>query len=132
MIDEISQILKMDNYLANMQIEVVEAHQGHVEFRVPLMKNMMRIGDIANGGATMTLLDAAGGMAVFTLVEGSNQVTVNLNTNFIRKIDKGPLKVTADVVRKGRNIAFARMEITDSEGKLCADATGTWYIFGHV
>jgi uncharacterized protein (TIGR00369 family) len=71
-------------------------------------------------------------MAVFTLVEGSNQVTVNLNTNFIRKIDKGPLKVTADVVRKGRNIAFARMEITDAEGKLCADATGSWYIFGHI
>ncbi len=129
MIEEVSQILKMDNYLSNMNIQVIKAENGHVEFSVPITDNMLRIGAIVNGGATMTLMDAAGGMAVYTLGHGSNQVTVNLNTNFLRKIDKGPLKVRGTVVNKGKRIVFARMEIIDSSGELCADASGSWYIY---
>lgn len=129
MIQEISQILKMDNYLSNLEIKVTNASAGYVEFSVPVTRYMMRIGDIVNGGATMTLLDAAGGMAVFTLGHGTNQVTISLTSNFLKRIEHGPLKVIGKVTKKGKKVTFARMEIYDAKDDLCAEGTGSWYIF---
>ena len=126
--EQIQHLLQTDNYLSGIEIDVVEASKGYVEFSVPLKEGLLRLGDIMNGGAIATIFDAAGGMAVFTLEHGKNQVTTNLNSNFLRPVASGPVKVTAKVIKPGKRLAFVRMELFDANGELCAEATGSWYI----
>lgn len=126
--DAILDILKADNYLAGIDFSVITAEPGLLEFSIPLNKNLLRPGDFMNGGAIMTVLDAAGGLCVMTYGDVLNEVTVNMNTSFFHAVKSGPIKVRAKIIKRGRNITFSKIKLYDAEGKLCAEATGSWYV----
>ena len=126
--EAILNLLKSDNFLANIDFTVENTEPGRLDLSLPLDKKLMRPGDFMNGGAVMTVLDAAGGLCVMTYGDVANEVTVNMNTNFLRVVKKGPLKVTAQVTKRGRNITFCKIDLHDGDGKLCAEATGSWFI----
>ena len=96
--EAILNLLKSDNFLANFDFAVESAEPGHLGLSVPLDEKLMRPGDFMNGGAVMTVLDAAGGLCVMTFGDVANEVTINMNTNFLRAVKKGPLKITAQVL----------------------------------
>ncbi len=126
--EAILNLLKSDNFLTNFDFAVESAEPGHLELSVPLDEKLMRPGDFMNGGAVMTVLDAAGGLCVMTFGDVANEVTINMNTNFLRAVKKGPLKITAQVTKRGRKIIFCKIELHDGDRKLCAEATGSWLI----
>ena len=127
--DLFAMILKTDNYLSGLGIEVKEVNPGSVELVIPLKESLLRIGGIMNGGAIMSILDAAGGLSVLSYGEKSNQVTISLNTSFYLPVKEGPVTVRARVTKKGRNVSFSRIELFDAAEKLCAEANGSWYLF---
>lgn len=126
--DSIQDFLGMDNYLKGLGITVLEASPGILELSVPLSDYVMRPGGVMNGGAIMTVLDAAGGLVAMTYGDVGNEVTINMNTNFMRGASEGPLVVRATVTKRGKNITFSRIEMWDPAGNLCAEATGSWYV----
>jgi acyl-coenzyme A thioesterase PaaI-like protein len=53
--------------------------------------------------------------------------TVDMNTSFLKPATHVELTVTANVIRRGRSIVFARAEIKSSrDNKLVVTATGTY------
>lgn len=128
-LETISEILKKDGFLKNIDITVEETREGYVRLSVPLADNLMRIGGIMNGGAALTLIDTAGGLAAMTLDGVMNEVTTNLSVNFIRPVKEGPVKVIANVMKNGKNLAFCRIEIRDEKEELYVDAIGNWFVF---
>lgn len=126
--EAILDILKSDSYLAGIDFSVVTAEPGILEFSIPLNQNLMRPGGFMNGGAIMTVMDAAGGLCVMTYGDVTNEVTVNMNTSFYHSVRVGPVKVRAKITKRGRNITFSKIKLYDGEGKLCAEATGSWYL----
>ena len=54
--------------------------------------------------------------------------TVQLQTSFLRPIagDAGTARVTARVLRMGKNLVFGEIEVTDPKGALAAHATTTY------
>ncbi len=126
--ESIQEFLKMDNYLGDMDFTVKRADPGVLEMSLPLKERLLRPGGIMNGGAIMTVLDAAGGLSVMTYGDVGNEVTISMNTNFYRGVSEGPIEVKATVTKRGRNITFSRIELRDRSGQLCAEATGSWYV----
>lgn len=126
--ESIQEFLGMDNYLSNLNITVLSAEPGILEFSMPLTEKIMRPGGIMNGGAIMTALDAAGGLVAMTFGDVGNEVTISMNTNFMNGVSEGPVNVKATVTKRGKNITFSRIELRDQKGTLCAEATGSWYV----
>ena len=87
--EDLKKIFAMDGFLKNIEFEVSYIREGSIEISVPLRENLMRIGNIMNGGAIMAISDAVGGLTVLTYGSVINQVTVNFSTEFIRPIGIG-------------------------------------------
>lgn len=128
MIDMMSQFIKMDNYLSKLNISVTVAEPGFVEFSMPFDSSLLRPGGFMNGGAMMTAMDAAGGLSVMTYGDVINEVTVSMTTNFLHSVKNGPVRITAKVTKRGKTITFSKIKLYDGDAKLCAEATGSWFI----
>lgn len=115
-----------------MNMRVIAAENGKVQIgAIPAAKfynPMMRI----HGGFTAALMDTALGCAVTsTLSEGTGVGTVQLNVNFVRKIDvaTGPLVATGTVIHRGRTMLTSEARIVDRSGVLYAHGSGTFLVY---
>jgi uncharacterized domain 1 len=124
----IEKLIMNDPFINYLGIKVRILGDGKAEATVDFKKELMRSGDIMNGGAIASLIDTAGGTAVLTLSK-SNQVTVNLNLNFLKAIDNGPVKAVAEVTKPGNRIFYVDVKVYDGKSNMCAHATGVWYAF---
>ncbi|MBN9113864.1 MAG: PaaI family thioesterase, partial [Pandoraea sp.] len=52
--------------------------------------------------------------------------TVTLNTQFMRPVTDGDLRVIARILRRGKNLVFGEIEILDASGKMAVHATTTY------
>lgn len=81
-----------------------------------------------HGGIVATLLDSAMGLAVHSkLPVGRGYTTLEIKVNYLRGVTvaAGRLRVTGHVVHLGRQTAMAEAHISDSSGKLMAQASTT-------
>ena len=115
-----------------LNLTVVSVSDGEVAIRgVPDEKfynPMMRV----HGGWTAALIDTALGSAIVTKTPAGTGVgTVQLNVNFVRKIEiaSGPLIATAKVLHSGRSMLTAEVKVHDEKGVLHAHGTGTFMVY---
>jgi uncharacterized protein (TIGR00369 family) len=84
-----------------------------------------------HGGVIATLLDTAAACSVHsTLAVGEMYTSLDLNTKFLRPVtmDSGLLRCEGRVLNRGRRVALAQAELSDSEGRLVAHATSSCLI----
>ena len=87
---------------------------------------------IAHGGVPLTLLDVAGGSAVYRLgLDVSRIATISMNTNFINGARPGRLVAAGQVDGHGRTVAYTSMRLyqDSEEGTLLATAQGSYRLF---
>ena len=87
---------------------------------------------ITHGGVTLTLLDAAGGVACFLAAPDALRVaTITLAANFVRGVPRGPVVATARVDGAGGSVAHASMEVRAGGfgGELLATAAASYRLF---
>ncbi|MGC8585211.1 MAG: PaaI family thioesterase [Thermoplasmata archaeon] len=124
----LKEMIEKDPFINYVQIKVEDIQKGYAKLSMPFRKEITRLGDIANGGAIATLADTAGGTSVLSYLEWKNQVTLNLEIDYLEPVSNGPVTAEARVIRKGKNVVFSGIEIRDGNGKLCAVARGVWFI----
>ncbi|MCL4328232.1 MAG: PaaI family thioesterase [Candidatus Thermoplasmatota archaeon] len=127
--EEMKEVVKLDPFLKLFDFRVVSSRIGEVVLECDLRDHLLRIGGTMNGGAIMSLLDAAGGLCILTKEDVLNQVTSSLSINFLRPISKGPVRTRGKLIKGGRNLAYTQIEVMDGDGKLAASAMGTWFLF---
>jgi len=110
-------------------LQFVEIREGFARAVFPHRKEVERSGGVVHGGVVATVLDHVIGTAVMTVNDGKDQVTLELKVNFLEPLRNGPYVVLGRVVRRGRRVVVGEGELYDGEGKLCAKALGTWYLF---
>jgi uncharacterized protein (TIGR00369 family) len=115
-----------------LHMTVVSVADGEVGIRgVPDQKfynPMLRV----HGGWAASLIDTALGSAVVTkLPAGTGVGTVQLNINYVRKIEvaSGALVALAKVLHSGRTMLTAEAKVTDEKGVLYAHGTGTFLVY---
>ena len=114
--------------MAFIGYKLVEVSQGRACAEFGHSRNVQRVGGVLHGGVIAAVLDETLGMAVLTVNDGVDQVTVELKVNFLEPGREGPYKVCGQVVRRGGRLVVAEGEVRDASGRLVAKALGTWYI----
>lgn len=127
---QVQQTFENDRLFRYVGFKVEKIDEGVVRMSFPFSENITRWGGMVHGGVITLALDNACGLAVMTVNQRKNQVTMELKVNFLEKLTDGPFQVIGKVIRSGRTAIVAEGEIRDSNGGLCAKGMGTWLASG--
>jgi uncharacterized protein (TIGR00369 family) len=114
-------------WVRDLGLQAEHVSEGEVVLRLPFDRKFVHVGGVICGQVFMAAADTAMVLAVTsTLDEFKPMTTVTLNTSFLRPVGDGDVKVTARVLRRGRNLVYGEIELADANGKLAAHATTTY------
>lgn len=128
------------NQTINVKFVSAEPVQISIENRPELVGNSLR--QILHGGVIATLLDVVGGLAIMKeildTVEFQDQAemvekvarsgTIDLRVDYIRPGKGDAFFATGKIIRHGKRVSVARMELVNDEGVLIALGTGTYVV----
>ena len=105
----------------------VDAQSGTVTIRLPYREEFRRAPDAPgyHGGVIAALIDLAGHAAVAVTV-GRMVPTIDLRIDFLRAPAGGDLTARSKLLRAGRSIARADVEILDDTNNVVAVGRGTY------
>jgi uncharacterized protein (TIGR00369 family) len=108
-------------------LEFGEVGPGAATFHLDVRPELMRHGGLLHGGVTASLIDTTGAFAVMTLLDpGEKSATIDLSIHFLRPLKTGRVTAIAKILKAGRNIVFASVEVFDSSQILVATALTTY------
>lgn len=83
-----------------------------------------------HGGLLATFADVASATALTSAVDNQKfiQVTTDMHIRYFRQPKSGPLRASATLVHRGRQILSAECVIQDAEGRDLARATATYML----
>ncbi len=100
---------------------MVNLEAGRCTLELPFGEAVAQQHDFFAGGAIGTLADVAGGYAAMSMVPaGFDVLTLEYKINFVRPATSPLLTADALVLRAGRSMIVARIDVFDAEGRLCA------------
>jgi uncharacterized protein (TIGR00369 family) len=110
--------------------EAVDVFPGGCVVRLNATEKHLRPGNTVSGPALFTLADIGGYVCVLTHAgPDALSVTTNLNINFMRKAEAGPIDGHCRILKLGRNLMVFDIEmVTGPDRAVVAHATGTYSI----
>jgi len=116
-------------WVRELALRVEQAVPGEVVLLLPVTPPHVHGGGVLCGQTMMAAADTAMVLAVSSALGGFKPMTtVQLQTSFLRPIggDAGHARVTARVLRRGKNLVFGEIQVADPRGALAAHATTTY------
>ena len=112
-------------------IRAVEEPEGGVTLECPLRGELMNKAGVAHGGVAASLVDVAAGSAIWSQLNGSRfMTTVELKINYLRPISEGRMVAKARVVKVGKTLCVAGVDLFDGDGNQLAVALVTYMLLG--
>ena len=110
--------------------ETLEVRPGGCTVRLNATDRHLRPGGTVSGPSLFTLADIGGYVCVLShLGPKALSVTTNLNINFMRKAEAGPIDGHCRILKSGRSLVVFDVEMrTPGNGHTVAHATGTYSI----
>jgi uncharacterized protein (TIGR00369 family) len=113
-------------FLDQLGVRLVSAAEGASELVLALAGAHLNSWDVAHGGVTMTLADAALATAARSLADdGVGVVTVEMKVNFMQP-GRGELRAFGRVLHRSSTMAYCEGEVRDTAGHFVAKALGTF------
>lgn len=110
--------------LVGLVIESIDS--GHVVVRLPYRDVLVRSYGIVHGGAIMTLMDVAAGLASATASDGfapgATNVTIAASTQFVGMVREQDLVATARCTKAGKSISFIDVDVSTADGLVATGA----------
>ena len=119
----IQQFIPASPLVALLGMELVAIEDGRAELRLPFRPELATMDDIVHGGAIASLIDTAGMAASWSddsEPESLAGSTVTLNVNYVAAARGQDLTATATVVKRGRNMVFSDVRVTEPDGRVVA------------
>lgn len=116
-------------WVRELGLKVDAAERDAVHLQLPIAPRHVHGGGVLCGQTMMAAADTAMVVAISAAIGGFKPMTtVQLQTSFLRPIagDVGAARVTARVLRRGKNLVFGEIQISDARGQLAAHATTTY------
>ncbi|MCW5670073.1 MAG: PaaI family thioesterase [Hydrogenophaga sp.] len=115
-------------WIQAMGLRVESFADGEVTLRLPQSDQLSRVGGMLCGQAMMSAADTAMVLAIVTqLGTRRPMTTVQLNTSFLKPLSGQDARITARVVRAGKNLVFGEIDISGaSDGKSVCRASTTY------
>ncbi len=114
-------------FAAQLGMEFVDGGEGWVKLRLPFKKENTTAADALHGGAIASLIDTTGSMAAWTTSEIGNLryfgSTVGMTVNYLSGVLSQECFAEGRVLKRGKEIIYSEVRVTDADGKLCAQGT---------
>jgi acyl-CoA thioesterase len=121
---------KANPFFRLMGIEVLSFADGKAELSMLVRPDMLNGVGWLQGGLYSALCDEAMALALYTVLDkGELIATISENTSYLRGVRGGKVYAEAQVVRKGRQIAFTEGCIRDAENALLSRTVASFAIF---
>jgi uncharacterized protein (TIGR00369 family) len=107
--------------LLGMRVDSIEPDRARLT--LPYKPELATIENIVHGGAIASLIDTAGTTAAWaddTEPESMAGATVNLNVSYTSAARGRDLTALATVSKRGRNLVFADVKVSEDDGRLVA------------
>jgi uncharacterized protein (TIGR00369 family) len=113
-----------------MAFTVTDAGAGFASMRLDPMDRHLRPGGTVSGPTLFALADLTAYVAILAQIGPvALAVTTNLNINFLRKPEPGPVDAMAKLLKLGKRLAVVDIFMTSAvDGELVAHATSTYSI----
>jgi uncharacterized protein (TIGR00369 family) len=122
-------LMNTDNFMKRFKMELNQVKEGYIDLRVAIKEDMLRMGEIVNGGVILGLFDIAGALTIFTIDGVINGFTISLNTNFMRSLSGNYARIISESKSHGKTHAFIHLNMYNDEGENTAVANGVWGIY---
>jgi len=110
-------------------LKVISCDKGYIKCEMPVLEEHLNMKDGMHGGFTATLLDIVSTYAIATIPPARFGVSVNLNVSYIKAAQKGDnLTITSKVMKSGKTLAFANIEIKNQKDELIAFGQHTKFV----
>jgi uncharacterized protein (TIGR00369 family) len=123
-VERIAKLIGYMPFAAHLGMEFVDGGDGWVKLRLPFKKENTTAADALHGGAIASLLDTTGSMAAWTTSEIGNRryfgSTVAVSVNYLSGIIAQDCYAEGRVLKRGKEIIYSDVRVTDAGGKLCA------------
>jgi len=106
----------------NMRVD--DIGEGWCRLFLPFDEKLTIGNNIIHGGVIASLMDVAGSMASSTLTK-RRAPTMSIKIDFLRKAITD-LTAFGEIVKRGLNVVFARIETHDADGNLIATGSGIY------
>lgn len=108
-------------------IELESVERGEAVVRLKIRDELRQNHGIIHGGVTASLIDTAAAFVILTqLEEGQTTTTVDLTIHYLRPLVQGAATARARIVRGGRRIIIAAVDVYDDANILAATALTTY------
>ncbi|BFI73840.1 esterase [Nanoarchaeota archaeon] len=111
-----------------LEINIEELKEDEIIVSFSSKEHFYRKEGFLFGGFIELVFDAILGLLVRIVNDKNNQVTVNLNIDFISEAKSDKFYVKGKIIRKGSSIVFVEGYLYNNE-KIFAKANGIWKIF---
>jgi len=123
-VERISRSIGYMPFAAQLGMEFVEGGDGWIKLRLPFKKENTTMADALHGGAIASLIDTTGSMAAWTTSEIGNRryigSTVAVTVNYLSGVLGTDCVAEGRVLKRGKEIIYSDVRVTNPEGKLCA------------
>ncbi|HEV2687456.1 MAG TPA: PaaI family thioesterase [Bryobacteraceae bacterium] len=110
-------------------IRVMRRHCDGVTLECKMRDDHKNVAGVMHGGVAATLADAAVGIALASHFEGRRPcTTTDLKINYLRPIAEGKIVARSHLLRVGKQLCVARVDMFDSHRKLAAVAIVTYML----
>jgi uncharacterized protein (TIGR00369 family) len=119
----IQQFVPHSPLVRHLGLRMAAIENGRAELVLPFRPELATMDDIVHGGAIATLIDTAGMAATWsddTEPDSLAGSTVTLNVNYLSAARGKDLTATATVVKRGRNMVFSDVRVTEPDGRVVA------------
>lgn len=115
-------------WIQALGLRVTSFADGEVTLVLPQNDQLSRVGGMLCGQAMMSAADTAMVLAIVTqLGTRRPMTTVQLNTSFLKPLSGQDARITARVVRAGKNLVFGEIDICGStDGRSVCRASTTY------
>lgn len=114
-----------------MGIDVVRYGEGSAVLKMTVRPDMYNGVGWLQGGMLAAIADEAMALALYTrLAPGEGIATISESTSFIRGVREGTVVAEAQVIRKGRRVAFMEsvVRLDDAEKTILARTTASFAV----
>jgi uncharacterized protein (TIGR00369 family) len=116
----------------HMELKSWDKTTGEVQFCVPFKTAYKRSATHPgiHGGVLASIIDVAADFALAIHADQTGLPTIDLKIDYLRSAGDEDLQVVARVLKSGRGIGVADVEIRDTRKRLCAIGRGNYAMVG--
>jgi uncharacterized protein (TIGR00369 family) len=114
------------NFNEYLGIRILRKHKNGVTVECRMRKELLNFAGVLHGGVTATLADVAVGQAL--MQRGHRTTTVELKINYLRPITGSKLTARSHLLRIGKTLSTARVDVYDDNRNLAAVALVTYML----